>query len=623
MGKRLCLFFLSDPEGIADLYVDFCIGKLSDVFEKIILFSEQEIKHVSIEKKHDPAVTEIVLLKSGEMVEQIKNGLDFIGWDELQNWDEVIFFHDKLMGPVKPLRDMFSEMDRRTDLDFWVLTVRSKKMQGKQEELNAFPRYEWIAFRKRMLQSQHFRMIWKGMTDEEKTRKSEEPWELLITQRLEEGGFQWDSYVQTPTGENYNPDYLLLDPVDALQKGNCPFFLKESFAFPQMDYVCTSAGEQPGELLRYLKNHTAYNTDFILEHLIRTWHQDDITRAFQMTYVLPSARQIGTDKNTFKVALVMHLYYMDLLEDAVHYAEMMPTDSDIYVITCNMENQDHIQQKFSGIGNIRNIRVTENRGRDVGSLLVATADLQEKYDLICFYHDKKSNHLTLGTVGKSFSYKISESVLSTKEYVHNLISIFEENPKIGMLTGISPNHGTFLDGLAREWGSNYLKTKELAEELRFRVPMSEEHIPAIGFGDVFWYRTKAMLPMFRKEWKYEDFPKEPVEIDGTILHAIERLYPFAVQEAGYLPGRVMPDYIAALEISNLEFYVREYNRVRMEADIYGDIRTVTAFMRERLSPEFLELARSANFPTQLRLSLKRHLPNWLFRLIYGRSELKE
>ena len=39
--------------------------------------------------------------------------------------------------------------------------------------------------------------------------------------------------------------------------------------------------------------------------------------------------------------------------------------------------------------------------------------------------------------------------------------------------------------------------------------------------------------MLRLGLKWEDYPKEPAPFDGTLLHAIERLLPFATREAGF------------------------------------------------------------------------------------------
>ena len=51
-------------------------------------------------------------------------------------------------------------------------------------------------------------------------------------------------------------------------------------------------------------------------------------------------------------------------------------------------------------------------------------------------------------------------------------------------------------------------------------------------GSMFWVRTKALKGLFAHDWEYDEFPKEPIETDATVLHALERLYPFCVQNEG-------------------------------------------------------------------------------------------
>ena len=62
---------------------------------------------------------------------------------------------------------------------------------------------------------------------------------------------------------------------------------------------------------------------------------------------------------------------------------------------------------------------------------------------------------------------------------------------------------------------------------------------------MFWAKTDALKKLFEHGWKYEDFPEEPLPIDGTISHAIERVLGYVAQDAGYKTGVIMTDKIAA------------------------------------------------------------------------------
>ena len=68
------------------------------------------------------------------------------------------------------------------------------------------------------------------------------------------------------------------------------------------------------------------------------------------------------------------------------------------------------------------------------------------------------------------------------------------------------------------------------------IDMNIEKEPVAPLGSMFWVRTKALRVLFDHDWQYEEFPPEPIETDATVLHAIERIYPFCAQHEGYYPG---------------------------------------------------------------------------------------
>lgn len=99
---------------------------------------------------------------------------------------------------------------------------------------------------------------------------------------------------------------------------------------------------------------------------------------------------------------------------------------------------------------------------------------------------------------------------------------------------------------------------EACEMLSLSCPMDDT--PVAPFGAYFWARGAALAAMFRHDWKYEDFPDEPLPVDSTISHGIERIYPLAVQDEGYYTAWCSPDIHASLYMNNLSYMMREYNK---------------------------------------------------------------
>ena len=52
-----------------------------------------------------------------------KTALDSYGWAKLSEVDEIVMTNSTLMGPVRPLKEMFDAMWENQDLDFWGLSI--------------------------------------------------------------------------------------------------------------------------------------------------------------------------------------------------------------------------------------------------------------------------------------------------------------------------------------------------------------------------------------------------------------------------------------------------------------------------------------------------------------------
>lgn len=92
------------------------------------------------------------------------------------------------------------------------------------------------------------------------------------------------------------------------------------------------------------------------------------------------------------------------------------------------------------------------------------------------------------------------------------------------------------------------------KDLGIDAPVSGEKSPIAPYGSVFWFRPKALAPLFDHGWQHSDFPPEPLPQDGTISHAIERIYPFVAQSAGYYPAVVMSKSYAVTHNDTMQAY---------------------------------------------------------------------
>jgi lipopolysaccharide biosynthesis protein len=84
------------------------------------------------------------------------------------------------------------------------------------------------------------------------------------------------------------------------------------------------------------------------------------------------------------------------------------------------------------------------------------------------------------------------------------------------------------------------------------VPLDRD-TPVAAYGTMFWFRPSALEPMFRYDWKWEDYNAEPNHVDGGLAHVQERLICYCAQQQGFRTLAVMASHQAARNYLKLEY----------------------------------------------------------------------
>jgi len=410
-----------------------------------------------------------------------KEGLEYYGWDALACFDEVIMMNFTIMGPLYPFAEMFNKMDNK-EVDFWGLTLFhacDENPYGVKNKLGCIPLHvqsHFIAVRNRMLTNPAFRQYWETRPPIYKYEEAIYLHELLFTQTFESQGFTWDVYIDTRGSERETYCPILFTPIELIRDKRCPIIKRRAFSHIYNDILNNTAGEVVIELLKYIKLNFDYDTQMIWENFVRVDNQADYHYVMALNYILPTKTLLKSDKNEHKkILLVLHCYFADLFEYCAQYVSSMPKYADILITTDTQDKKNILTDIYKNLAmpNVK-ILVIENRGRDVSALLVCAKPYIYDYDYVCFAHDKKGSKDEYGTVGKSFAYKCFENVLATEMYVENIISTFEDNPLLGMLSPPAPLHGNYyMTVFQAEWKNNYDNVKQLAKALRLAVSISK------------------------------------------------------------------------------------------------------------------------------------------------------
>ncbi len=311
-----------------------------------------------------------------------------------------------------------------------------------------------------------------------------------------------------------------------------------------------------------------------------------------------------------KIAVHLHLFYIDLLEEFLYYFNNIPYPFDLYISCPHKAQSAGISGKArQALPQVEDVVVREcrNQGRDIAPFYILFAEELQQYEYILHVHSKKSKHMEEG--GSSWRQYSLDSLAGSRQLVKSIIGIFDEKPDIGL---VYPDWHPDIPMIGYTWMANRLSGRQLLTQLGLPYHEGLFNYPA---GSFFWVRTEAIRPIFELNLGYKDFPKEAGQIEGTIAHALERVIAFVVKGLGYHSGIVDIDEKAMridrsvkpfrrlfeLTLNDAKEYLCAYESISF--GVFDTLLAVTAFSKDdiiRLTAEragldhaFIELRKLA------------------------------
>jgi len=466
--KRVAVFVFYDKDGIVDRYVTYLVQELLKVSERLVVVCNGDLTEDG--KKAIDELTDDVLVRenTGYDAWGYKAGIEYIGWEELKNYDELILMNDSVFGPIYPFETMFDEMDKRS-IDFWGITKRGKTPNPFRviddeffsEHIQAY----FYSISDRLFSHSEFKRYWDGLPVMKTWEEAISFNEARFTEHFSKLGFSWGVFI--------NPDELLDMGEFAYLwiEGYRIYELVKEYKLPVIKQKIFSKEHDPlhsailsdsiSKMFDYVRYETNYDTDMIWEKILRTMSPTAIRDNLNLNYVLPCGYISGG---------------MDRAR--------------------NDEGSDVIALYVSG-------HVEECDPAGFGE--------PEYNELKTFAHTNLIQYKPL-TDEQIHQQRCFENVLTSKEYVANILNLFTENPRLGILFPPLNVHG-------------------------YSAPCG-----------MFWFRMKVLQKLSEYEWSID-------EITGDLCAL--QIFCDAAQKEGYYSAGVMTDVFSAIEVKTLNSVLSE------------------------------------------------------------------
>ncbi|OIQ90350.1 rhamnan synthesis protein F [mine drainage metagenome] len=234
----------------------------------------------------------------------------------------------------------------------------------------------------------------------------------------------------------------------------------------------------------------------------------------------------GHAQGSCAFAILVHAFYEDVWQSIADRIATIKTPVDLYVTVPESGEFDTIAAVIVMRFPAAHVLRVPNRGRDVAPFLTAMEafDLY-RYDTVLKLHTKRSRHLLHD--GARWANDLFRSLIGDEATVDAALRIFRQFPAIGMIY------------------PNFVKTPistELIPNLKWldlllpRIGREQRDVAGWEFaaGTMFWFRGAAMKPLRELRITIDDFEPENGQINGTLAHALERIFPQLIYRSGQL-----------------------------------------------------------------------------------------
>jgi hypothetical protein len=230
-----------------------------------------------------------------------------------------------------------------------------------------------------------------------------------------------------------------------------------------------------------------------------------------------------------RIAVVVHLYYPELWGEFADAITALPEACDLFV-SCPARARDAVARMVCARYPGAVVFGIQNLGRDVLPFLLWLATPGAgRYEYVLKFHSKKSEHLAGVAVspfegGEAWRHKALDSLLGEPGHVATLLRALDVQADVGIVApaGLLYDQETLVC-------ANADLLVSLCETFAAPGPVTGR-FPA---GTMFWARVAALAPLARAPAHALNFEREAGQVDGTLHHSYERLFPWIAASQGF------------------------------------------------------------------------------------------
>lgn len=507
--KRLLIYVHFNKYDHISRHVFYQIEHMRPLFEKLVFISNSKLSLSEVEKLREKKLID-------EFIQRENTGYDFgawhdgmalVGFDKLKEYDSITVMNDTCFGPLWDMEPIYQKYESDSEVDFWGMT-NHQEVKQRNLFINEHLQSYFISFKNRLIQSTVFQKFWQSVENYIDVQKVIDNYETQYTKKFVDAGFKYQTILNTiPLKDDFFHSNFTIHYPHVLLENHVPFIKIKTFDLTQ---------HLAPYLLKAIEQVSDYPIEFILSHM------SDMSLPTP-PYLLD--RKVLKDNqlqysNQKKVAVHLHTYYVDLLEEFLMAFENFHFTYDLFLTTDSEKKKVEIEKILTEHGKAGKVYITGNRGRDVIPMLRLKKELS-KYDYIGHFHTKKSPEYP-HWVGDSWRNELFDMLIKPADKV---IASLENDERLGLVIADIPTFFRYTK-IVDPWNENkFADDMNLLWErmnIKRSIDFNQLNTFIMSYGTFIWFKYDALKPLFDLNLQDADIPAEPLP-QHTILHSIERI----------------------------------------------------------------------------------------------------
>lgn len=261
-SKRLLIYVHYNKSNSLAEYVEYQLKKITPLFERVVLVTNSQVSAKDKTRLSGLSTDYLQRENIGFDFAAWRDGLNLVGWKELNKYSSVTLMNDTCFGPIYPMGVVYEKMERQ-NVDFWGITdhgISKDGMPGTNKSIPYHIQSYMMVYNKNVIKSEVFKNFWESVKDHKEVHKVIQQYETRLTGVLNKADFNSGVYFDTISYSKKNSvenikNYSEFLPLILLQN-QVPLIKIKSFLHTPQENI-----------LNYISNSSVYDIGLIKIHL--------------------------------------------------------------------------------------------------------------------------------------------------------------------------------------------------------------------------------------------------------------------------------------------------------------------------------------------------------------------